>query len=61
MKGILGGALVAGLVAAGLEFWIGVAIMLIIAILAGAASWKAEEIKEKQAASWRNEYPTYKY
>lgn len=61
MKEVGGGAAVAGLFAGTVGCWWGLGIMIIISILAFLASWKAEELEEKQAASWRKNYPSYKY
>ena len=61
MKEIGGGAALAGLFAGAMGSWWGLGIMMIISTLAFLASWKAEELKEKQAASWRTNYPSYKY
>ena len=61
MKEIGGGAMLAGLFAGAMGQWFAVGIMAAISCLALLASWKTEELKEKQAASWRTNYPSYKY
>lgn len=61
MKELGGGAGLAGLFAGALGQWWAVGIFCAISSLAFLASWKAEQIKEKQAASWRRNYPSYKY
>ena len=61
MKEIGGGAGLAGLFAGALGQWWAVGILGIISVLAMLASWKAEQLQEQQAASWRKNYPSYKY
>ena len=61
MKEIGGGAMVAGLFAGALGCWYAVGILAIISCLAMLASWKAGQLEEEQAASWRKNYPSYKY
>lgn len=61
MKELAGGTWLAGLIAAAMGFYFGAAIFGIIGALATGASWQAERTKEKQAESWRKNYPTYGY
>lgn len=61
MKEISGGAMVAGLFAGALGCWYGVAILAVISCLAMLASCKAEQLEKERAASWRKNYPSYKY
>lgn len=61
MKELGGGAGLAGLLAGALGQWWAVGILGVISSLALLASWKAEQIQEEQAASWRKNYPSYKY
>lgn len=61
MKELGGGAGLAGLLAGVLGQWWAVGILGVISSLALLASWKAEQIQEEQAASWRKNYPSYKY
>lgn len=61
MKELAGGSILAGLLAAALGFYLYASILAVIGLLAGAASWYDEVLKEKQAESWRAEYPSYKY
>lgn len=61
MKELAGGSVLAGLLAAALGFYLYASILAVIGLLAGAASWYDEVLKEKQAESWRAEYPSYKY
>lgn len=61
MKEVSGGAGLAGLFAGTLGQWWAVGILAVISCLAMLASWKAEQLQEQQAASWRKNYPSYKY
>ena len=61
MKEIMGGAWFAGLVACALGLYLYAIAMAIVGVLAGAASWYDELLREKQAASWRRNYPRYRY
>lgn len=61
MKELMGGAWLAALMGAAMGFYLGAAILGIIGALAGAASWEAERLEEKQADSWRKNYPVYRY
>jgi len=61
MKELAGGCWFAGLLVGAMGlYWCAIALGLIGA-LAGAASWYDEQLQEKQAASWRKNYPSYKY
>ena len=61
MKELMGGCWLAGLLAGAMGLYWGAIALGIIGALAGAASWYDELLKEKQAASWRRSYPSYKY
>lgn len=61
MKELMGGAWLAGLLAAAMSFYVGAAILGVIGVLAAGASWQAERIAEQQTESWRKNYPTYGY
>ena len=61
MKELMGGCWLSALAAGALGFIWGSIILGIIGILAGAASWYDEKLKEEAAASWRKNYPSYKY
>ena len=61
MKGIAGGAWFAGLFAIALGSVVGTIVLGVIGALAAAAAWYDEQLQERRAASWRAEYPTYKY
>jgi hypothetical protein len=61
MKELAGGMLLAGLFAAALGLYLCAGVLGIAGVLAGAASCYDEILKEKQAESWRAEYPSYKY
>jgi len=61
MKELMGGAWIAALVAGALGLWWGALGLGILGAVAGAASWYDEQLKERQAASWRKSYPSYKY
>ena len=52
MKELMGGAIIAGLIAAALGLWLGIIILCIIAILAYCAAVRDEEI---QAYKERNQ------
>lgn len=61
MKELMGGCWVAGLIACALGLYFYAIILGILGLLAGAASWYDELLQEKQAASWRRNYPRYRY
>lgn len=61
MKELMGGLVLAGLLAGALGFYLYACILSGAGLLAGAASWYDELLEEKQAASWRRNYPSYKY
>ena len=59
--GIIGGLLFGGLVAGALlGIWAG-AILLGLGAVASCIAAAQEHLEEKQAASWRRSYPSYKY
>lgn len=61
MKELAGGLWLAGLIAWALFGLIPGIILICIGWIAGAGSWIYTLEKEKQAASWRSQYPSYKY
>ena len=61
MKELMGGLWLGALVAGAMGFGLGAAILGVLGALAGLASWYGELLEEKQAASWRKNYPSYKY
>lgn len=61
MKELMGGCWLAGLFAGAMGLYIGAAILGLIGLLAGAASWYDELLHEQQTESWRKNYPSYKY
>lgn len=61
MKAIAGGAWLAGLAAIALGSLVGTIVLMLIGALAAAAAWYDEVLQERQAASWRANYPSYKY
>lgn len=61
MKELAGGLVLAGLLAGALGFYVYACILGGAGLLAGAAGWYDELLKEKQAESWRANYPSYKY
>lgn len=61
MKELMGGLMFAGLLTAALGFYLCASILAVAGLLAGAACWYDEKLKEKQAESWRATYPSYRY
>lgn len=61
MKELMGGMWFAGLLAAGVGLYGAAVVLGIIGTLAGAASCYDELLKERRAASWRAQYPQYRY
>lgn len=61
MKELMGGLWLGALVTGALGLWIGTVILGSLGLLAGAAASYTLRLEEKQAASWRKNYPSYKY
>lgn len=61
MKELMGGLWLGALIAGALGLWWGALGLGILGAVAGAASWYDEQLKEQRAASWRKNYPSYKY
>ena len=61
MKEIAGGAWIAGLFAGAIGCWWGLGALVALGCIAAAGSWYSEQLAKKQAASWRAQYPRYRY
>lgn len=61
MKELMGGLWIGALVAGALGLWIGTLILGLLGIAAGLGCWIDQIQEEEQAASWRRDYPSYKY
>ena len=62
MKGIVGGLWFAGLLAWAFTGILVPGLVFIgLGAVAGSWSWIKKLEKERQAASWRSQYPSYKY
>ena len=61
MKELMGGAWIGALIAGAIGLIAGAVALGALGALFGLASWYDEKLKERQAASWRKNYPSYKY
>lgn len=61
MKELLGGAWLGALVAGAIGLYWGALALGILGVAAGAAGLYRERLEEQRAASWRKNYPSYKY
>lgn len=61
MKELMGGLWLGALIAGAWGLWAGAIVLGALGALAGAGSWYGELLKERQAESWRKNYPSYKY
>lgn len=61
MKELMGGLWIGALVTGALGLWTGALALGLLGAIAGLGSWLDQTKKEKQAASWRKSYPSYRY
>lgn len=61
MKELMGGLWLGALVTGALGLWGGTLILALLGTAVGLGCWADLAQQEKQAASWRKNYPSYKY